>query len=113
MKVLPFSVGDLYGGLGECHGLLRDEGGDLCLEYQVKDTLIGALRTGVRQVRIPGKQIADIRLKKGWFSTKLVIQMATMEGLASVPGLDRGRLTLSIARKDRPAAEQFLDGLYA
>jgi hypothetical protein len=113
MNVLAFSVDSVYGGFGRCQGILRDEGKELCLEYEIRDNLIGALRSRLKQVRIPVDQIAEIRLKRGWFTTKLVIQTMTMDGVKDVPGFDAGWLTLSIARRDREAAQRFIDGMYS
>jgi hypothetical protein len=51
MNMVPFKIDDLYGGLGECHGLLRDEGENLCFEFQTQDSLAGVLKSRVREVR--------------------------------------------------------------
>jgi hypothetical protein len=66
MNTVPFVLDDLYGGLGRCEGLLRDEGEELCLEFQVKDSLAGILKTRVKEVRIPVKELVSITYKPGW-----------------------------------------------
>jgi len=47
-----------------------------------------------------------------WIGVKIVIQVAKMETLKNFPGMSQGRIELSIARKDRKAAEEFVDDLY-
>ncbi len=113
MSVVPVSLGCHYQGLAKSSGLLRDDGGDLVLEYQSQDAVVGILKSGVRQARIPRDLIAFVTIEKGWFGlgTKVVIQTTSMQPVADVPGMDRGRLVLGIASKDRPAAEQLVADL--
>ena len=116
MNTVPFTV-DLFGGLGKCEGLLRDEGEHLVLEFQNKDAVAGILKSDVREVRVPLKDLVSVTLTKGWLGTSwlgvtIVLQSGRMETLKDVPGMSQGRAELSIARKDRDAAEKFVAGLY-
>jgi hypothetical protein len=116
MNTVPFTV-DLYGGLGRCEGLLRDEGECLGLEFQIKDSLAGILKSGVRNVRIPLKDLVSVTLQKGWLGTcwlglKIILQSNRIETLQDVPGSTQARVELHIARRDRDAAEQLVANLY-
>ena len=116
MNAVPFTV-DLFGGLGQCEGLLRDEGAHLVLEFQNKDAVAGIFKSGVQQVRVPLKELVSVTLTKGWLGTSwlsvtIVLQSGRMETLQDVPGMSQGRVELSVARKDRDAAEQFVAGLH-
>src|SRR5262245_60903702 len=113
MNMVPFTIGDLYGGFGECHGLLRDEGEQLCFEFQTKDSLAGLIKSRVREVRVPVKELVSVTLPKGWLGRSwlgvtMVIQATRLKTLKDVPGTTQGRVELSIARKDRDAAEQLV-----
>lgn len=117
MNMVPFTIGDLYGGLGECHGLLRDEGDHLGFEFQTQDSLAGLIRSSVKEVRAPLKELVSVTLTKGWLGTTwlgvtIVIQAARLETLKDVPGMNQGRVELSIARKDRDAAEKLVADLH-
>jgi hypothetical protein len=117
MIMVPFTIDDLYGGLGECHGLLRDEGETLCFEFQTQDSLAGLIKSRVREVRVPVKELVSVTLTKGWLGTTwlgvtIVIQAAKLESLKDVPRSSQGRVELSIARKDREAAEKFVANLH-
>jgi hypothetical protein len=117
MNAVPFTLGHLYAGLGQCEGLLRDEGDNVCLEFQVKDAVAGIIKTGVRELRIPLKDLVSVTLTKGWLGNtwlgvKITLQAARLETLKDMPGASQGRLELSIARKDRDAAERFVAGLH-
>jgi len=107
------SLGSHYQGLAESSGLLREDGGDLVLEYQSQDAVVGILKSGVRQARIPRDLIASATIKRGWFGigTKLVIQTTSMQPIAVVPGMIQGRIVLGIGQKDLPEAERLIAGL--
>ncbi len=114
---VPFTIGNLYAGFGHCHGLLRDEGDHLDFEFQVQDKLAGIIKSDVRRVKVALKDLASVTLTKGWLGTswlgtKIVIQAAHMETLKDGPGMSQGRVELSIARKDREAAERLVADLY-
>src|SRR5262249_10159901 len=117
MNAVPFTIGDLYAGFGECHGLLRDEGEYLSFEFQTRDTVAGIIKSSVNQVRVPLKELVSVTLTKGWLGTswlgvKIVIQAAGLETLKNVPGMSQGRVELSIARRDRDVAEKFVIDLH-
>jgi hypothetical protein len=117
MNSVPFTLSELYGGLAACEGLLRDEGGYVALEFQIKDAVAGVIKSGVREVRIPVKELVSVTLTKGWLGTswlgvKIVMQTARMESLKDVPGASQGRVELHIARKDRDLAERFVADLH-
>src|SRR3954451_20680586 len=102
MNAVPVSLGYPYGGFAEGHGLLRDEGDHLVLEYQLQDAFIGALKSEVRRARIPRDLLVSVTMKRTWLGlgAELVIQTSQMEQVADVPGMTQGRLALGIARRD-------------
>jgi hypothetical protein len=115
-NAVPFTI-EVFGGLGKCEGLLRDEGEHVTLEFQTSDTVAGILKTGIRQVRIPLPELVSVTLTKGWFGAswlgvKIVLQATRLETLQDVPGMSQGRVELSVARKDRDAAERLVADLY-
>jgi hypothetical protein len=68
-------------------------------------------------VRIPLRDLVSVTLTKGWLGTtwlgvKIVLQAAQLEALQGMPGASQGRIELSVARKDRDAAERFVAGLH-
>ena len=115
MPSVPFSIPRLYGGLAECHGMLRGEGDSLIVEYQTQDCLWGVFKRRPRSVRVPLAQLESVELRRrGWFGRKgvLVIKAKSMLPIAGLPGSRQGQVELAIAPKDREAAEQFVAGLY-
>ena len=114
MNTVPVALGDLYEGFASAHGLIRDEGDHLCIEFQVQDAVFGLIKSGIRQVRIPVADLASVTLERRWFGlmTKLIIQVSSMEAVREIPGMAKGQCTLGIARKDRMAAAKFVDDLH-
>jgi len=110
LNAVPFRYEELYGGLANCHGLIRLDGKDLSLEFQVEDSIVGVLKSGVKQARIPIQELSWIRLEQSWFGlvNKLAIQAGRLEVVQDVPGMNQGRMVLGIARRDRPAAERLV-----
>ena len=47
---MPFKFSKLYAGFGEGGGLLRDGGDHLGVEFQLKDALVGLVKSGVLKV---------------------------------------------------------------
>ncbi len=117
MDTIPFTLSNVFAGFGEGDGLLHNEGTHLCLEYQVKDGIVGVLKSDIKQLRIPIEDVVSVTLTKGWFGTnwlgvKIVIQCARMDAFQDMPGTGPGRIELSISGKDHDAAEEFVYGLH-
>jgi hypothetical protein len=111
MNAIPFRIESAYGMFGECTGLLRDEGTYLSLEFE--STLFWYFRTGIRTVKIPTSDVADVTFSKGLVNATIVIQASRLETLRDVPGSNQGRVELKIARRHRISAQQFVSGLYS
>jgi hypothetical protein len=117
MNTVPFALDKIWAGFGKGGGLLRDEGTHLCLEFQLEDAVVGAFKSGVKQVRVPLKDLVSVTLTKGWFGQKwagvrIVIQAARMDVLQDMPTASQGRIELSVSRKDYDAAEKFVADLH-
>lgn len=110
MKAIPFSIENAWSVFGECTGLLHDDGIHLCLEFET--SLFWIYKTGVRTVKVPVAEIADVKYEKQLLHGRIVIQTTRLALLQNVPGARQGRVELTIARADRAAAEQFVTGLY-
>src|SRR3954470_10703012 len=113
MPSVPFTIPRLCGGLAECHGLVRGDGDSLCVEYQVQDNIFGLFRRRPRSVRVPLAQVESVEVRRrGWVGARaaLVIKAKSLLPLAALPGSRQGQVELTIAAKDRPAAEQFVAG---
>lgn len=114
MNAVPFKFDNMYEGFADGHGLIRDEGTHVSLEFQIQDSIVGLVKSGIKHVQIPVNDLAAVRLERRWFGlvTKIVLQASRMDVVKDVPGMVQGKLELGIARKDRDLAKQFVDGLH-
>ena len=110
---LPFSFSDVYGGFAEAHGLARLEESELVLEFEVKDAVLGVIKSGLKDVRIPLSDIASVRIKKGWFSSKVVVCTTSLAALADVPTADQAQVTLRVKRANKALALSFVGAVQA
>lgn len=113
MTTIPFSLGHVWAGFAEGHGMLRGDGPDLVIEYQIKDSLFGVLRGAPKTLRLPLTQIDSVSLRKGWFGGRtLVLQAKSLAAVAAIPTAEKGCVEFKIAKCDRAAAEQFVERAY-
>ncbi len=111
MTSIPFCFPSRLMGFVETNGLVRGDGPDLVVEYRRKYAccFYGETQT----VRIPLTKIESLKLQRGWFgSAKLVVQVNSLTAVAGLPESDHGRVELLIERRDRPAAEKFVERSY-
>lgn len=105
---LPFSIPSLVGGFAVIQGLLCATESSLRLEFEMKDSVIGVLRSGTRERAIAYDELRAVELKTGLFRTRLVIETTRMASLEGIAGSEQGRLELRIRRSDRRAARSLV-----
>ena len=87
------------------------DGADLRLEFQTTDAVVGLLKSGVREVRLPLDGVEEVAFRKGWFGCSLVIRVAGMRGASEVPNFKQGEIALSIAKKHSQAAADLVSSI--
>ena len=114
MTVVPFELDQTYGGLAETHGLVSSTDAHLNVQFQSRDAVVGVIKSDINQLKIPLQEIASIGLRKSWLGlvNELEIQVSNMQSVAAIPGMTQGRLVLSIARRDREAAEALVSEVH-
>ena len=100
------SISNVHAGWAAAHGVLRFDGADLMLQFQVKDNIVGLVKSALKEVRIPLHEIASLRLRTCWFSTRLILQATSLSVVTNVPTSTPGRVRMRVAREDRAAAAQ-------
>ena len=100
-----FSFPDVYQGFAEGGGIATATTEGLTLEFQVKDSLVGMIKSDVRKIAIPISELHSIDLKESWFRNRLFIRVRNMATLANVPGSNTGQVELRVARSDKTTAQ--------
>jgi len=116
VRSVPFTIPSLF-GLGQCHGIVYDEGDHFRFEYQVKDSISGMIKSAVKQVKIPVQEINSVQLIKGWLGStwmgvKVVLQANSFETFKDIPGMTHGKIELEVTKANAAQAEEFVNGLY-
>jgi len=101
LSSVPFEIPNVNHGFIEVTGLLRINTEGLNLEYHKKDPLGGLIHSSLEEVKLTWDKIEKVEFKRGMFSAKLIITGTSMKALAELPGVEQGRLTIKVKRKDR------------
>lgn len=113
---IPFKISDAHHGFAPVEGMAKFSVAGIVLEFEAK--ILGLMKTGVKEVRIPLSEILDVKIKSGVFDTKIEkifgakieIRLNNFATLSEVPNKD-GKITLKILRSDRELAEKALQAI--
>ena len=106
MDSIPVRFPEIYEGLADAEGVLRISPDALTLEYQVKDSLLGVVKSGVSTAIIPFEHIDEVDFRSNFLWTSLNIRVDSMQIVGDVPGVKQGKVRLKIPRRyKREAAE--------
>lgn len=74
--------------------------------FQTED-LAGAFRSkGAKEARLELSEICSVKLKTGWFNTRLTIEATSRSATNRIPGMEQSRVVLKVPRWEREAARQ-------
>ncbi len=108
---VPFTIQNVFQGFAETEGILSIDNTDLKLEFQTSDNILGLLKSGVREVRLPLDKVEEITFRKRWLGCSLIIRVAEMRGAAEVPNFSQGEILLSIGKKHSQAASDLVSAI--
>ncbi len=105
MNRITFTLPDV--GLREIRGMVYVADGFLVLKIQ--NALLGMLDTEKEIVRIEPGALEDLRIKRGLFVDRLVLQPRRMDLLDLIPGEHRVAVQLRVWRKYRRELERLIE----
>lgn len=108
---VPFTIQNVFQGFAETEGILSADNAELKLEFQTSDNILGLLKSGVREVRLPLDKIEEITFRKRWFGCSLIIRVAEMRSASEIPNFKQGEILLSIAKKHSQAASDLVSSV--
>ena len=103
---IPFRITDLFSGFAEARGLMRVAEEGIRLEYQVKDALIGMMKSSIRELLIPYEEIESIVFRRRWWRRSIEIRTKSLRIPASIPGQSGSSITIRVQRRDRLTIEE-------
>lgn len=105
VKSLPFKTDGAYHGLAEVSGLLHIEKNQIVLEFEIKDSFFGALKSDPKQLKIKYKDLSELMYVRTIFKSRLELKINSLQILSRFPGAKDGHISLKIKRKLKIEAE--------
>lgn len=105
-KSVPFEIPTVNQGFRVAKGLVNLEGEDLAFEFEVTDAIFGVLNSGLQELRLPLSGLQSVEFRKGWFSSKIILEARSLKVLKDLPGSEMTECVLKIKRKDREDAQR-------
>lgn len=105
MTRISFRLPDV--GLTEIRGMAFIENGMIVLN--IEKALMGLFDTDKQTIKIERDALIDLRVKRGLFRDRLVLEPKKSDLLDIVPGNHRTAIELRVSRKQRRDAERLVD----
>ena len=83
---VPVEISNIYHGLQVAKGLLKVKGDGLHLEFEIEDSFLGLIKSGVRSEFISYQDLEEIRFKKGWWNSEIILDGTSMKVFEEIPG---------------------------
>ena len=102
---IPFTIDELFVGMGCAYGIARLGQQDLELEYEIRDSIFGSIKSETRHIKIPYREIVATQFR----FHKIEIRTDSLDGVKNVPNAKHGKCALKTAWSDRVAAREFVN----
>ncbi|NIT60631.1 MAG: hypothetical protein GWN00_31845 [Aliifodinibius sp.] len=102
---VPVEIPNINHGFQVAKGLLKVKEDGLHFEFEVKDSFVGMITSGVQSSIIPYTDLENVRFEKGWWNGKVILEGTSMKAFEDLPGSEQGRLKLKVKRSDRDDAQ--------
>ena len=111
-KTLAVST-EAWGGFGTLSGLLVLDGGQLTLEYQTSDAILGLLRSDVKRISLPIAHLRTVETRAGfmWLLPRLELQFSQISHAIMMAGETAGEIRFSVRFAHRHQLRRFADAL--
>ena len=106
MDSIPVRFPQIYEGFANAEGVLSISSDALTLEFQVKDNILGVMKSDVRTAAIPFDRIDEVDFRSNLFRTVLNIRVSSMQIVEDVPGSKQGKVRLKIPRRYKKEAAE-------
>lgn len=108
IKAVSFEIPTVSQGFRVARGLLSLVGEELLFEFQVTDAFLELFNSDVEEVRIGLSDLQSVEYRKGWFGSKIVLEVRSLRVLEDIPGTEGAECVLKIKRKNRIDAEKLV-----
>jgi len=110
-STIPFTMDNPL-VFAETEGILSFDETGLKFEFRTSDAVLGLVKSDIREVRIPVDSIEEITFRKRFLSGgSIIVRVSEMRSAADLPAFKEGEVELSIDRKRREAAANFVSSV--
>lgn len=102
---VPFEILNINHGLQVAKGLLKVKEEGLLFEFEVEDSFLGLIKSGVKTQNVSYRELENVRFEKGWWNGKIILEGTSMQIFEDIPGSEQGRLRLKVKRSNRDDAQ--------
>ena len=114
LAAVPFTTDDIHWGMANVLGLITiADDNTLELEFEVRDSLGGSVKSAPRFVDIPINRLTNVTYGTGFFSHRIELQAETMSVVSDIPTSQQGAVKLHIKKTDEHIARQMVEFLRA
>jgi hypothetical protein len=110
---LHFKINEVYQGLAKAEGIMYTDEKALILEYEVKDSMFGVIKSDPKKLVIPIALISNVRFSSNFLLSRFKFDVNDLKLLSKFPGAKEGRVKLAIKRRNKEAGfalASFLNG---
>lgn len=105
---IPIKLADSFEGLAESKGLLISNDEVILIQFQTVDAILGVVKSGLTEVKLPLANIVELSYKKSLFGNKLILKVDNLRLIEKLPECNNNEVVLSVARKDIDDAIDFV-----
>ena len=109
LLAVPFTTADIHMGFGNVFGLATISDEALELEFEIRDSVGGSIKSAARTVEIPFDKLTNASYETGFFGHRIELQTETMSALSEIPTSQQGAVKLRIKKKDEVIARQLVE----
>jgi hypothetical protein len=113
MKVTPFYIKGVFGGLAKAKGIAILSNHSCVFQYSIAGKLFSSLlESDVKEVDIPFSCISHMEYRKPMFDKpQLIFQLSDLNLAAQFPKHDRGQVVIQFDKKDKKLAKELLNDI--
>ncbi|HMB97603.1 MAG TPA: hypothetical protein VKM36_03920 [Balneolaceae bacterium] len=110
LTAVPFTIVTAFFGIKTVKGVVLVRDGNLILKFNATDNgdTRDFYKRDLREKKIPVSDLENIDWERGWLRAVIILTVATDQLTSGIPGSEKRRIKLNIARPYRADAERLI-----
>lgn len=105
---LSFTLNEpIFGGFGLISGMLSLTEDCLVLEYEVKDSILGVIKSTPKKIKFQFSELISCDFNKSWFKSNLKIKTNIFLSTKGISGTNGNEINFKIQKSDSYLAYEF------